>query len=794
MLSKTEILAPAGNMDAVRAAVNGHADAVYLGGSLFSARAFAGNFDEKELLETIDYCHTFDVKVYMAVNTLLKNDEIKRLPDYLEPYYREGVDGIIVQDMGVAGAISGCFPDLPLHGSTQLSVSSEYGAAFLKSIGMTRFVPSRELSLDEIRSIKSKIDIEVETFVHGAMCYCYSGRCLMSSYAGGRSGNRGRCAQPCRKRYQLEDQRAYMLSLKDMCMLSDIGRLIDAGIDSFKIEGRMKKPEYVAATSYVYSELRDEYLSGCKNLSRQAAKYENMLRDIYNRGGFCSGYYFTGNGRQMMADDRPNHTGVKVGKVSEIQKPYINIKLSTDVHPGDIIEIRGRQGDVELTCGAEGSAGKSVRLKGKLFQNIAVGSQVYRTRNNALLNDIQKNIIERDRKVQLKADVRAKIGEKMSLSLSLGSMKVYAEGSECIAALNKPVTESQIIEKIRKTGGTQFEITDVTSDIDEGIFAQISAINNLRRQSLEDMKDLLINCKKRNPRDARNTEDIYRNVSERKKWSDRHPGITVLASTAEHVNIIKNYKWVSNVIVDYNIKQYGGELKEQGFKVFIALPEVLRQRKLKTYSDMTAAINEFDGVMIRNMDELGYIIENGYSGPVIADAGLYVYNDIACDFYREHTEDVSFVASQELTLDEIKNLSVEPALKIYGHQKVMVTANCISGNYKHGCADKKMDGTGDVLRLTDDIGNVFYVRNYCSDCYNVLYNGVPASLLDEGDELNDIMDDCYIEFTIENADMVKNIMDHIGKNILGQELPDGRDTVKNPVKDYTRGHYYKGID
>lgn len=794
MLSKTEILAPAGNMDAVRAAVNGHADAVYLGGNLFSARAFAGNFDEKELLETIDYCHTFDVKVYMAVNTLLKNDEIKRLPDYVEPYYREGVDGIIVQDMGVAGALAGCFPDLPLHGSTQLSVSSEYGAAFLKSIGMTRFVPSRELSLDEIRSIKNKIDIEAETFVHGAMCYCYSGRCLMSSYAGGRSGNRGRCAQPCRKIYQLEDQRAYMLSLKDMCMLSDIGRLIDAGIDSFKIEGRMKKPEYVAAASYAYSELRDAYLSGCKDLSRLAAKYENMLRDIYNRGGFYSGYYFTGNGRQMMADERPNHTGVKVGKVSGISKPYIDIKLSMDVHPGDVIEIRGRQGDVELTCGADGSAGKSVRLKGKSFQHIAVGSQVYRTRNNALLNDIQKNIIECDRKVQLKADVRANIGEKMSLSLSLGGMKVHAEGPECMAASNKPVTELQIIEKIRKTGGTPFEITDVVSDIDDGLFVQISAINNLRRQALEDMRDLLINDKRRNPHDARNTEGRYGNASEINKWSDIHPGIIVSASTAEHVNIVKNYKWVSSVIVDYNIRQYGGELRELGFKVFIALPEVLRQRKLKTYSDMTAVINEFDGVMIRNLDELGYIIENGYKGPVIADAGLYVYNDLACDFYRGHMENVSFVASQELTLDEIRDLSVEPALKIYGHQKVMVTANCISGNYQHGCADKKVDGTGDVLKLTDDMGNVFYVRNYCSDCYNVIYNGVPTSLLDRGDELNGIMDDCYIEFTVENADMVRNIMDHIGKNILGQELSDGRNTVKDPVKDYTRGHYYKGID
>ena len=291
MLSKTEILAPAGNMDAVRAAVNGHADAVYLGGSLFSARAFAGNFDEKELLETIDYCHTFDVKVYMAVNTLLKNDEIKRLPDYLEPYYREGVDGIIVQDMGVAGAISGCFPDLPLHGSTQLSVSSEYGAAFLKSIGMTRFVPSRELSLDEIRSIKSKIDIEVETFVHGAMCYCYSGRCLMSSYAGGRSGNRGRCAQPCRKRYQLEDQRAYMLSLKDMCMLSDIGRLIDAGIDSFKIEGRMKTALYVATVARTYRKAIDDYFESEEKYRSNMEYYKSEIAKCTYRQ-FTTGFYF----------------------------------------------------------------------------------------------------------------------------------------------------------------------------------------------------------------------------------------------------------------------------------------------------------------------------------------------------------------------------------------------------------------------------------------------------------------------------------------------------------------------
>lgn len=794
MLNRTEILAPAGNYDAVRAAVNAHADAIYLGGSMFSARAFAGNFDEKELLDTIDYCHTFDVKVYMAINTLLKNEEIKRLPEYVKPFYREGVDGIIVQDMGVAGVLSACFPDLPLHGSTQLSVSSEYGAAFLKKIGMTRFVPSRELSLDEIRAIKDKVNIEIETFVHGAMCYSYSGRCLMSSYAGGRSGNRGRCAQPCRKKYRLGDESAYMLSLKDMCMLQDIDKLMDAGIDSFKIEGRMKKPEYVAATTYAYKEIRDAYLSGCKDLKKIASRYEDMLRDVYNRGGFYSGYYFTAHGRQMLADIRPNHTGVKIGKVSSIEKPFVKVKLCNDVNAADVLEIRGRKGVVELTCGEAAAAHSTIFLKGKNFQSFSIGDQIYRTRNSKLLNDIQKEIIDSDRKIAVKAFLTARIGERIKLSVSTydtastKTVNVCVYGPECMAASNKPVTQEQLIEKIKKTGGTSFEVSEIEADVEDGLFVQISAINGLRRQALDELGRSLADRHKRDIKSVICCEDNY-DESGFKNQSDMS-GFSISVCQEDHVNIVKNYKWVSRVILDYNIRQYRQTMLNKNTSVFIALPEIFRQKNLVEYADMLSDISDFDGVMIRNIDELGYLIEIGYKGDVVADAGLYVYNDHAAAFYKNQIHNISFVSSAELTYNEIKNLSTNTLLKIYGYQKVMVSANCISGNYCGGCAQK----SSQMMNLTDDMGNVFYVRNYCGECYNIMYNGVPTSILDRLDLIHDSFTDAYIELTVEDGEKTNKIMDYIEKNIIGLGDMEQDNDVHAPIKEYTRGHYFKGIE
>ena len=494
MLNRPEILAPAGSMESLKAAVNAGADACYAGGNMFSARAFAGNFDTTELLEAIDYCHIHNVKLYMAVNTLLKNSEMKDLIPYLDPFYREGVDGIIVQDVGVIRSLSKAYPDLPLHGSTQMSVCSTYGAEFLKNLGMTRFVPARELSLNEIKSIKEAVDIEIETFVHGAMCFCYSGKCLMSSFAGGRSGNRGRCAQPCRKAYNSKQfNHEYALSMKDMCTLASLPQLIEAGIDSFKIEGRMKKPEYVAAAVHAYSEITDECINGHLN-EKRIAYHTDRLMDIYNRGGFSSGYYYMKNGKEMLANKRPNHTGTLIGKVEAVEAPFVYIRLERGIQAKDVLEIRtGTEQNIELTSNVTAQAGQKIRLNANNLRQIRKDMHVYRTRNNALIEDIGVRFIQKEKQTDIYGKVTAKIGEPITLELFSGvdDISVKVKG-ECVSqAAKRPVEVTQIIDKLSKTGGTGFNFY-LESECDENIFISLGSLNVLRREAVRRLEQALI--------------------------------------------------------------------------------------------------------------------------------------------------------------------------------------------------------------------------------------------------------------------------------------------------------------
>ena len=515
-LKKAEILAPAGNMDALKAAVAAGADAVYLGGSMFSARAGAGNFSEEELLKALDHCHLFDVKVYMAVNTLLKESEIKdgQLIRYMEAFYRAGLDAVIVQDPGVLKILRDKWPDLPIHASTQMSITSAYGAAFLKDLGVKRLVTARELSLSEIRSIKEKVDIEIESFVHGAMCYAYSGKCLLSSFLGGRSGNRGRCAQPCRRSYELmlPDQNPaghknkeqgkiaseHVMSLKDMCTLSILPQLIEAGIDSFKIEGRMKNPYYVAATVQAYRQIRDEYYD--RQLCRQGGDecYDRQLTDvmcdIYNRGGFHSGYYFTEKGLLMAANKRPNHLGLLVGTVEAVKGADVSIRLSRDVNVRDILEISG---DIELTSNISAKAGSVIVLKGKELRRIRPCAKVFRTRNNKLLDEIEKNIIEPEKKIKAWAVVRAVISQPLSITIYEGEeAAVRVFGAIVQRAQSKALDKEMIISKMMKTGGSNVQLT-VKVEADEEAFAPMSELNALRREALEKFKEAKISAYRR---------------------------------------------------------------------------------------------------------------------------------------------------------------------------------------------------------------------------------------------------------------------------------------------------------
>lgn len=532
-LKRPEILAPAGTYEAMEAAVKAGCDAVYAGGSLFSARAYAGNFDETAFLQAIDYCHLHGVKVYMTLNTLLKDSEINEVVRYVEPYYHAGLDAVLVQDMGIFQILKEAFPDLPLHASTQMSISSSYGAQFAKDIGIERIVPSRELSLEEIKSIKEKVDIEIETFVHGAMCFAYSGKCLFSSFAGGRSGNRGRCAQPCRQLYELfdtgEDEggpsvKEYLMSLKDMCVIKELPKLIDAGIDSFKIEGRMKNPYYVASVVSAYRRARDRYLEilgreeadSFDGLSEaaQAEYYEAVeqdfkdLQDIYNRGGFHSGYYFTDKGKIMSALKRPNHDGFRVGTVKVVKAPQVLIELTEDLNRQDVVELRESAAEnesslaediIELTSGTAGRAGETVSLNGKDLKKIHPGMEVYRTRNEALLERIENEILGTEPTVPVNCHIFVKIGEPLKIMVTAeGGGKngetvfAYVEGDPVETASKAATEKETLISKLKKSGGSGLCVKEVACELDDGAFVPMSRFNQLRREAAELLKEKIV--------------------------------------------------------------------------------------------------------------------------------------------------------------------------------------------------------------------------------------------------------------------------------------------------------------
>ena len=399
MTNKTvEILAPCGSLESFNAAVNAGADACYLAGTRFGARAYAKNFDTSELCRVIDKAHLKGVKVYMTVNTLFKNAEIRALIGYLNPFYEFGLDAVIIQDMGVFKLVRETFPDLPVHASTQMNICSSEAAAWLKELGATRVIPARELTLKEIADIKRKVDIEIETFVHGAMCYSYSGRCLLSSMIGDRSGNRGRCAQPCRKKYN----GSYSMSMKDMCTLMDVPMLIDAGVDSLKIEGRMKGEYYTAAVVSAYKEIANDHISG----SFSEKKCERLIRnlaDIFNRGGFSGGYLYGNQNEEMIDSEAPGHKGVEIGNVSSAGRGKVLIRLSDAVNKKDVLTLKLKDGIViELTSDKAARRGETLVLNAPKSNMISIDAPVYRKINDALLNSIRENILENEKLVPVR--------------------------------------------------------------------------------------------------------------------------------------------------------------------------------------------------------------------------------------------------------------------------------------------------------------------------------------------------------------------------------------------------------
>ena len=496
-----ELLAPAGSVETMYAAFAAGADAVYIGGSRFGARAYADNAESESLLDAIDYAHLHGKKLYLTVNTLLKEQEMDELYEYLLPFYRQGLDAVIVQDFGVFRRVREWFPDLAIHASTQMIMSGELSAEKLKELGATRIVTPRELSLNEIRSIHKSCDLEIESFVHGALCYCYSGQCLFSSIAGGRSGNRGRCAQPCRMAYSVEQngkvilpqQKGYILSPKDLCTIEILPKLIEAGVYSLKIEGRMKSSSYVYTVVKLYRLAIDSYYKN-NNIYIDEKELYN-LKKIFNRE-FTKGFLFDEENNKVINMKKPNHQGVEIGKVINYKNNIATIKLNDEININDGLRIVGKK-DIGVNVNNFYINSKLVKTakKGdiitiKVNDKVEKDDKVLLTLDSKLNEEINNIISSNQRKVLVKAKFIAKEDKQITFELTdfINKVVVISE-NKVTKALNKPITKEEIKEKLNKIKDTVYKYESLDIEIDDNIFIPLNIINDLKRKAFEELNN-----------------------------------------------------------------------------------------------------------------------------------------------------------------------------------------------------------------------------------------------------------------------------------------------------------------
>ncbi len=469
MPDRMELLAPAGDMEALKAAVQSGADAVYLGAGAFNARRNAGNFDGDALNEAVAYCHARGVKVHVTLNTLVREDEFPALIEAVGAVNRSGADAVIVQDFGVAEALRQIAPEIQLHASTQMAAHNRQAVAFLRDHGFHRAVLARELTFEEMAECAGE-GIEIEAFVHGALCVACSGQCLMSSLVGGRSGNRGLCAQPCRLPWRLDGAEGYRLSTKDLCGISDLARLRDAGVTSLKIEGRLKRAEYVAVTVAAYRQALDALYAGEPFDERQARE---ELKQMFNRGGFTRGYGPGVAEAELMYPDRPNHIGVKVGDCRRDGQ----LTLARDVQSADALALRGRDEDVPVKLA--GAAGETLRCP-----QARKGDSLIRLVSEAQMKAARERVDGEPRKVPVTAKAALKVGLPARLTVSDGVRAVEVSGDVIEAATGRGFDVARATAQLQKTGGTAYALSEIELDADANAFCPASLLNALRRDAL----------------------------------------------------------------------------------------------------------------------------------------------------------------------------------------------------------------------------------------------------------------------------------------------------------------------
>lgn len=712
-MMKSEILAPAGNLEILKQVVNAGADAVYFGGDLFGARAYAKNFSLEDAKEGIRYAHAHGAQAYLTVNTLLKNKEIEaNLFEYLKSYYESGLDAFIVQDMAVFQMIRSYFPEIDIHASTQMTIASSLGARYLEELGASRVVTSREMSLEEIKRIKDTTNMEIETFVHGALCVCYSGDCLMSSLLGGRSGNRGRCAQPCRLPYDVYDEEKqvhpggkYVLSPKDSCGIMDLKEMLDAGVYSFKIEGRMKSSNYAANVTSIYRKVMDQILLG-RDPKKLGRDFYQELLDLGNRNGFTDLYFHQQNGKELISLTSPSH------------------------------ENKGLD-----------------------------------------LPEFEEN------KTVVSAEFRAHIGEPMSLYLKTREGDVsYAEGPIVEPASKNPAEAEDVKKRLKKTGGTSYLIEDVEMDMQGDVFLPVKALNQLRRDAIEQMTDVL-----GNGTEERVSTREFKKREHLKNGNTDNPLHMVSVSTIEQLDLVAEYDWVDTVMVRHQLFLTNPDRVRSFAKhqdCILMLPEVFRLKAEKSFERVFEESDKdlFAMFQASSYDGLRYLEEKGISKDrVVLDHRIYSFSNYSLDAFRQQGYS-HFTAPYELNYQELKHReNWDSAMIVYGYIPLMIMANCTHKNFE-GCDKRERK-----LSLEDRYHKRFAVRNDCSICMNTVYNTLPYEVISRR-EVQDLGFGSYrIDFTIESSKEMREVLSLYEKSfIFNEKVSFSFET--------TRGHFKRGVE
>lgn len=812
-MKKIELLSPVGDFECLKAAVQNGADSVYFGASNFSARASATNFDLEHLQEAITYAKLRGVHTHLTLNTLIKENEFEEAVNLASKAYTYGIDAIIVQDLGLANYLISHFPDLPIHASTQMTIHNLEGALEVENLGFKRAVLSRELSLSEIQYICHNTKIEIETFIHGALCISYSGQCLFSSMVGGRSGNRGKCAQPCRLPYTLMQKtttqempihQGYLLSTKDLCGLSFIPQLIQAGVICFKIEGRMKSPEYVATVTRIYRKYIDLALSSKPyEIDKQDKK---ALALVFNRGGFSDGHFNSSPNRNLIFPEKQNHMGLYLGNVSNIKanRGHVFINVADTLAIGDTIQFEKENTNYTVSeLMVKGRNTSIVEEKelieiGRMKGNIHIGDKVYKISSKELTNQAKFSYQGEHKKIKLNAYIKMELGKPIVLEVSTlhkQSDSLYQDIHACIMskvvpveATSKPITQERIQMQLNKTTESIFTFANIRIDLEPNLFLPcISVLNELRRTALQEIEQVIKSRISRKERTLSYTRPAISSTSSNPLFSSL-PKTALLLNTLqekEDYTILKNVDKLYIPLKFFSYKKYESLLTIlcHQFSTYIYLPTIIKSNYKNILSNVIE--NSIERYHIK-----GFVLSNIASGiflqemlPQYGQKFEYISN-YTLNVYNHESEQVlkqlgiqKITISPELSKQSIlelcKDTSIKRELMVYGRIPLMSSNYCFLGqtNHCYPTCGTKCQEENSSYSLKDRLGYTFPILPDNIQTVSTIYNSKILSI----DPHDFPVDSIRMDILEESIPQINSIIETIlssGK-LEGSEFTNG---------------------